>query len=518
MKQLLWVAPLALALGMSGCEDILSEDPKSFLTTDNFYRTADDLTNATQGIYNSLRNSYGQGPIWASELPSDQAKGDPGEPNLATNGADFLLYDAAAGLQTQTPWAPLWQMIQRANLVLASAAGVEMNESQKAGLVAEAKYLRGFAYFQLLKRYSGGSKGTDLGVPLLLTPEDAQQKEHTRATQEAVFTQVLKDLAEAEPVLTVRFDGRASKGAAQMTLAEAYLWRSSFMGTNQWQQASDWAKKVIDSGQYRLNDGYFSTFLATNKGTANREMIFRVVGVAQNNATTAIPNTFYPRVLGFGAGGGRRGGFGTVQPTAWFLSSFATGDIRGTVGAERGTTAADYAADTVAFRNRGCAQIPGCLNFPPHVWKYRVVDRLFSDVDVPVYRYAEALLFYAEAQNELGNRAEAIRNVNLVRARARKGMGTENRAQPADLPTSLSLLQAREAVYMERSWELSFEGKRWFDLVRRDGIEPGYWASQLQAHDPNATVRVALQDRKKRWPIPQSEINVMPTLVQNPGY
>lgn len=521
MRHKLWVTPLTLTLtlALGGCDNPLTEEPKSFLTTDNFYQSASDLDNATQAIYQSLRtfrNGSG-GAWWSSELPSDIGKGDPGEPNLNTNGSDYLLYDPSAGNGTQTAWNPLWQMIQRANLVLDNAPGVEMSAAQRAALVAEAKFLRGYAYLQLMKRYSAGNQPDDAGVPLMLTFADAQNAEISRASQAEVFAQIIKDLTEAEPVLTVRTDGRASKGAAQMALADTYLWRSSFMLTNEWQQASDWAKKVIDSGTYALNDGYFSTFLASNKGTGNREMIFRVVARAETGATTAFSSSYYPRVLGFGSGTDR-GGFGVVQPTAWYLSSFAEGDIRGTVGPERGTTAADYAADTVAFRTAGC-RIQGCITFAPHVWKFRVVVRTLNDIDVPLYRYAEALLFYAEAQNERGNPAEAIRYVNMVRARARQGMGSDSRVEPADLPLTLSKEQARDAIYMERAWELGFEGgQRWFDLVRRDSLDPGFWKNSLEAHDPNAFARGPIAEHKKRFPIPDSEINVMPTLTQNPGY
>lgn len=517
MKKHFWAAPLALTLMLPACDGILSEEPEAFLTTENFYRTASELDIATQAIYSSLRDVYNGRGIWALELASDQGKGDPGEPNLNTNGADFLLYDASQGLNTQTAWTPLWTMIQRANLVLANSPGVQMNEGAKAQLIAEAKFLRGFAYLQLMKMYSGGSEPSDLGLPIILTPEDAQKSEFTRASQEEVFAQILKDLIEAESALVERSDGRVSKGAGQMALADAFLWRSSFMDSGEWQEASDWAKRVIDSGSYQLNDSYFATFYAPNE-SANSEIIFKVVAIPQSGATVGLPNMLYPRVLGFGAAGGRRGGFGVVQPTAWFVSSYASGDIRGTVGPERGTSAADYAGDTIAYRTQGCSEFSGCVTFLPHVWKYRVIDRLFPDIDYPIYRYAEALLIYAEAQNELGNTATAIQYVNMVRARARNGMGSDNRPQPADWPTSMSKLAARDAIYMERAWELSFEVKRWFDLIRRDTIEPGYWASQLELHDPNASVRVELQERKKRWPIPQSEINVMPSLEQNPGY
>ena len=135
------------------------------------------------------------------------------------------------------------------------------------------------------------------------------------------------------------------------------------------------------------------------------------------------------------------------------------------------------------------------------------------DVDYPLYRYAEALLFNAEAQFEMGNSAEALRLVNLVRARARQGTGSQSLAQPAAL-TSIS----RDAIYMERNWELAHEGKRWWDLLRRDALEPGYWADQITTHDPETKARGDLSAFRQRWPLPQNDLQLNPALTQNPGY
>ena len=135
------------------------------------------------------------------------------------------------------------------------------------------------------------------------------------------------------------------------------------------------------------------------------------------------------------------------------------------------------------------------------------------DVDYPIYRYAEALLINAEAQFELGNQAEALRLVNLVRARARQGAGNESRAEPRNLAAV-----SRDVIYMERNWELAHEGKRWWDLVRRDALEPGYWVAQLDAHDPETRARGDLSPFRKLYPIPQNEIQLNPAITQNPGY
>src|SRR5256885_10550989 len=115
-------------------------------------------------------------------------------------------------------------------------------------------------------------------------------------------------------------------------------------------------------------------------------------------------------------------------------------------------------------------------------WKYRKSDNgatwWLGDVDIPLYRFAEAILIYAEAQNELGNPSVAAQYLNMIRARARKGTGTESRAEPHDYGTApgelLAKLSLREAIFMERVWEFAVEAKRWIDLVRRDSEESGY--------------------------------------------
>ena len=76
----------------------------------------------------------------------------------------------------------------------------------------------------------------------------------------------------------------------------------------------------------------------------------------------------------------------------------------------------------------------------------------------------------------------------------------------------------REAIFAERDLELAHEAKRWFDLVRRDSEDQDYWANSLHDHDPNSWVMQPIQTYKKRWPIPQTEIDINPALTQNPGY
>jgi hypothetical protein len=132
-------------------------------------------------------------------------------------------------------------------------------------------------------------------------------------------------------------------------------------------------------------------------------------------------------------------------------------------------------------------------------------------VNWPIFRYADVLLMHAEALNEQGQTAAALALVNQIRARARNGTGSESRAQPANLSTTLSQAAAREAIFQERQWELAFEGKRWFDMVRR-GFD--YLRAAL-AKDPTAT---DVQQTDMLLPLPQAQLDINPALTQNPGY
>src|SRR5207247_5045389 len=133
----------------------------------------------------------------------------------------------------------------------------------------------------------------------------------------------------------------------------------------------------------------------------------------------------------------------------------------------------------------------------------------------------------ADSKNDHSKTSSATQYVYSIRERAHRDTGNENSPKPHDYGTageSMTQLSVRDAIFMERAWELSFEAKRWFDLVRRDSEDPGYFYNSLLDHDLNPThaspaPRAArLANFRKRFPIPQSERNVNPALSQNPGY
>jgi len=521
------IAPIALTGALLGCTDILNETPKNFLTTESYYKTAADVEAATLAAYQPLHRDdvWRRWLLWDAELASDQTRIHPDEPNFGTYHPGLFLWTPSDG-SVVNPWNGIYLSIARANLVIERAPTVAFSDAnQQKQLVAEAKFLRGYGYLMLTKLYDD--------VPLLLSPADhADAANRARTPVEQVHAQIVKDLTEAEADLpdAPAALGRASKAAARMVLADLYQWRSSFLRKSEWAQASTYAKKVLDDTRWGLMDDYLAPFLPANKG--NKEVIWLVPSSSLDNRSSFDNNCNYlPRELGFNTAGGCEV---VGQPTKWMYESYLcsvpdplTLDANGRLTDTTGATNCDYRKQ-VTYRHGGCSTNAtiGCLTFKwPNLNKYRPTNRGVGgpvDTDFPLYRYAEAILMYAEAQNELGNPGVAIAQINRLRARARKGTGSASFAEPHDYGTAgeaTDQASVREAIYQERSWELAHEAKRWFDQIRHDGKDgafPDYWATTTNQHDPEA--RADVRAFRKRFPIPAPDMALDKNLTQNPGY
>ena len=207
IKNKLWVAPLALALTLGACDDMLTEKPKAFLTTESYYSTPAELDAAVQSGYAVMRAIWGGtwnqwwGPIGNM---SDQEQNDPTEVTVAINNVDYLLWTPDQPSNTEVGWLNLYRLIYRMNIVLDRAPDIAMAQTQKDQIAGEAKFLRAYAYFKLDQAYSAGNKPTDLSVPLLLAEEDHVGTDFPRATVAEVHAAIIKDLTEAEATLPTR--------------------------------------------------------------------------------------------------------------------------------------------------------------------------------------------------------------------------------------------------------------------------------------------------------------------------
>jgi hypothetical protein len=365
-----------------------------------------------------------------------------------------------------------------------------MDENLKKRYVAEAKFIRAMMYFNLVRFYGG--------VPLVTAETTSLENvELPRAKVEDVYALIESDLKEGEATLPKSYTGadigRATQGAAKGLLAKVYLTRAGNTTSSPfWTQAAAKAKEVMDLGVYDLWANYADVFDLRNKG--GRESLFEIMyltDVLGNAHTTYWAPRSDPRVPGTG--------FGTIRPTKSLWDQFGPNDKRRDV---------TFLTSYVNPSNSATVNLTiESENFATAVSFWKLAD-LSSKVyngggkSFPYMRFAEILLIYAEALNEVNSpTAEAYTAINRVRSRA--GL--------SDLG-GLSKDQFRDAVLKERRVELAFEGHRWFDLVRTGRLIDAVKAETSFGRNPQ------IQPHHVLLPIPLVELGANKALVQNTGY
>jgi len=483
MKRTTIYTLLATTMLLTACsESFLDLKPISTATSDNFYRTADDFKNAVNGAYAGLQsgglagNSYVFGEI-TSDNTVAVASGS------VTDQDEFdRFYIKTTNPFISGRWNDAYSVIARYNTILDKIGPAVMDETLKNRYIAETKFLRAVVYFTLVQTFGD--------VPLILKPVATPDEGYTfgRTPLAEVYAQIEKDLSEAEAVLPVSYPsadlGRATKGAAKSYLGKVYLTQKKYA------LAVSKLKEVIDLGVYALLPSYADVFRVANKN--NKESIFDVQyksgGAGEGNAW---PNSFAPQnsgnaVIAFG-------GDGNNQPTTDMISAYEAGDLRKDVSVAS------------SYTNAAGQIIPDRF-----IKKYYDVPVAKNDNgnNIPLIRYADVILMYAEALNEVGYQgdADALANLNLIRVRAGLAKKTA-----ADLGSQQSF---RLAIEQERRVELAFEGHRWFDLVRT-----GRALAVLNSKKEQIRLVAELTANNLVFPVPQSQIDINKDKIkQNPGY
>jgi hypothetical protein len=467
-----------LMLSLTACkEQFLDLSPVSAVGTSTFFKTQSDVLTALNGAYGALQFNGQYGQLYVvSEIPSDDTS--PVLSGSVTDQDEFdKFYVRTTNPYTLARWNDGYKGIYRANAVIERIGGVTMDETLKKRIVGEAKFLRALMYFNLVRVFGD--------VPLVLTEitDPLQGYEYGRTPVADVYTQIIKDLSDAETVLLVSYTGadvgRATAGAAKSLLGKVYLTQKRYA------DAVTKLKEVIDKATYSLLPAYADLFKAANKNS--RESIFEVqykkgnIGEGSPFANSYAPENSGNAVITFGGGGNN-------HPTPDLDNSYETGDPRRNV-----SMASSYV-------NSSGAKIDYY-----YIKKYADPPVVNGDSDDNWYvlRYADVFLMYAEALNETSKTAEALPYLNQVRKRV--GLADKAITAQADL---------RLAIEQERRVELAFEGHRWFDIVRTGRALP-----ILQAKATAIGIKTALTENNLVFPIPQSQIDINPTKIkQNPGY
>ena len=490
-KSYLTKVVVALALpaliGTVGCkQNFLDVPPQAQQPSQQFWQSQDDAAKAVNAMYANLRGwtEVAFAPIAVESLGSDDAeKGS--DPNDATfmNNFDNFTATSTEG-QLGDFWTGQYQEINLCNQVLDNLPAINMDATLKARYLLEAKFLRAYSYFRLVRAFGD--------VPLRLhLPKDAAEFNLPRAPKADVWAAIEQDLNDAAPGLPVSYTGadigRATKGAALSLHAKASMYQSK------WADVKTYTDQVINSGTYSLFPNFEKLFRVENENSS--ESIFEIQA-ALIPGNPGASNSQYSQVQG--VRGVTGGGWGFNVPTPSLVSEFEPGDPRlNATIIFRGTTTVEGDAIPVTATNP-MYNYKSYVPFTMYVSGYNEG----AQQNIRVIRYADVLLMNAEANNELGNTAAALTSLNKVRARARGG---NNTLLPDVTTTDKTAL--RNAIWHERRVELAMEFDRYFDVIRQGRGAAVFGAKGWKAN------------KNEVWPVPQSEIDLSAgVLTQNPGY
>ncbi len=475
-----------------GCKDYLTVPVLGAYSDQAFFQTSEQAVLATNAAYQPLSFASDNNRLWVfGDVASDDADkgGDPGDQADIGLVDNFQIYPTSGPVESE--WGVLYEGIYRCNQVLTRVPAISMDATLKNRILGEARFLRALNYFYLINLWGP--------VPLLLEPKNADQLQIAQSPVADVYATIEADLQVAITNLPAAYAGtdagRATKGAARALLAKAYLYEGK------WQPAYDAAQQVISSGTYQLLPVYGQNFSQDFKN--NAESVFAV-----QHLTGQVPfqgnrlnQWFAPRAT--------ENGYFFDAPTQSFVDEFektTAGVVDPRLDYSVGRPGKpwvngepfDPAWSSTGYLNR------------KHVQPLAEVPKSTKgdgNLNYVMIRYADVLLFAAEAANELGRSADALTYLNLIRKRARENYLNDPALKPATGPatvptgllpdvTNTSQSSLRGLIRHERRVELGLEFHRWFDLVR-------YGADYAQAAlRDKTTFKYAVN---RYFPIPQSE-------------
>ncbi len=507
----------------TGCEkDLLEQDNPNLPTVTSFWETEGDAIKGVTGAYAGMQRigSWKRWILWATDLRSDEGYSKSPWTDMV-NYAKFSMVDYNLEFH-QRIWYDHYITIFRANQVLDKVPAIEMDGALKSRLLAEAKFIRTFMYYTLWNLWGN--------VPLVLQVQTTDDRPDY-ATEQQVWDQIVMDLLEVKEVLPVSYDdpnkGRATKGAATALLAKAYMQK------RMWAEAAEQLKAVIDLGVYQLVPNYRDNFTAVYENnpesvweiqfsgelTGNSENV-EEPGASEGNNRAQF---FAPRGIGWSDG----------QATTWYFEQFTKektvdGGIDPRLDASlifdhqrpdpnNPSQPFDPNNPDTVFWGRGYKEWQNSPNSwgEDEQWFRKYMDEVppgtnyHSPINVRVIRYADILLLYAEALNELGQTAAAYPYVDQVRQRAAL-------ATLATINPNMTQEEMRLQLRHERVVELGGEEQRFFDLKRYGLLEDAAEVAKLAENDPDFEQFVV--GKSDLLPIPLTELDINPKLKQNPGW
>ncbi|MEL7161089.1 MAG: RagB/SusD family nutrient uptake outer membrane protein [Bacteroidota bacterium] len=480
--------PLLIFLTFTtACEDeFVNRPPVYSIDSENYFNAEADYENALIAAYDLLQTTYLN--VMLGEIASDNtlAGGESATDVIGIQQVDDMIH-TPVNAQLKSIWDWMFAGVNRASYLLEFKDKTEFEG--KAQIIAEARFLRAYYYFELLKWFGPVPLKGDVRFALgdeTTLPRSSEAE--VWAAIEADLEAAIADLAETAPQT-----GRVSKGAAQALLGKALVYQEKY------QEATTVLQQVIDSGNYSLPNDFAGIFELT--GENGPGAVFEVQYTDAEGAGFGCLQCSEGNVaVGFNGIRNHTGpiydsGFSFNVPTQNAFEAFEVGDSRRDVAvldidawAEETGAGFGIGFEHTGYYNRKYIARKGDSNIGD--------QNLTNPNNYRAIRYADVLLLAAEAHNATGNDEQARNYLNQVRRRA---FGDEDH----DISASGDAL--RDFILAERRLELMGEGHRFFDLVRTGAAAGAIDGFQTGKHE--------------LFPLPFEEIQFANgNWAQNPGY
>lgn len=496
MKQISIIVWLSLSLVLGACNAFLDITPQSDYTVEEGYKKESDFEQAISAVYGKQQLLYNTNSCWFMYINhrSDDSRN-------ANNVGRFV--DSPNESIWTTAWKTYWSMIDRCNLILDKIDQAEFtNEDRREFIKGEAYILRGYAYWSLGWQWGG--------VPLITTTTPlAEIRKTPRATQAATLGQAISDYKEAVRLLPEEWGandmGRATRYAAAGMLGRLYMFQGNF------EDARTYLKMVIDQepARYKMEAKYEDCFIDSKDNGKERVWEVQFIGGQIGEGTSFITG-FIPEKL--------------TLPNTAYVAPFTgySGNMRASENLWEAyetspkTDLRKALSVVTNVRINGTYDTQSKLVYKYCKWDtYTPKEKADWANNLPILRYTDVKMMYAEALNELGYTAdinsEPFKILNEVRARA--GLDALSPAELYDKDTF------RDALIRERRVEFAFEGLRWCDLIR--------WGTAVSTmnehfrHRDEGSGQYTVQDYQLLLPIPFAEMaayNDVSIMWQNEGY
>ncbi len=468
---------------LSCSEEFLNPLPDTAVAVESFFQSDADVLagvigiyDAVQGVNESTVTNIGNANrgVQFEHLLTEHRTDNTRNATLEGSKSDFHRYVVNANnVEVEDYYQSMYQVIFRANNVLDFIDIADA--SNQAKYTAEAKFLRAYAYFKLVRLFSD--------VPLVTTVVGPTDKEalFTRVPESEIYAQIVADLQEAVAVLDNTYKSRASKAAAQALLAKVYLSQASpnYAGAQQLCEA------IVNSGQFSLLANYYDVFY----DELNDEIIFAI----QYQPGNADESQSFSAEFTSAVRAGREDGQNIVNNNLRldFVSNggdrtaVSITNMNGLLAPDENEVAKFFPDGFDVNDNYG----PNARNAGNDYIAIRFADVLLMHV--------EAIMAGSSSTSDIG----ALTSFQRIR----------DRAFPDTAPNIISSI-TKEELLLERRVELAFENQRWFDLLRFNVAD-----AVLSAHATE--MGYVFSARALLLPIPAREINISDGLLtQNPGY